>query len=156
VFTLRIERIDSRGTWMFMDVPHGGKAMTGRKLRFDAPETDTASDSVSALTVAALRRAANPLPDEPDAELPANDSVSIESASAEPHALERAIQLELLNQSDVRFSSLVVHRIPDGVCLQGVIEIDNDLPDIERITRELSGVNRVMNHLVVRRRASNA
>jgi len=56
----------------------------------------------------------------------------------------------------VRFSSLVVRRFRDGVCLQGVIEVDEDLPDIERITRELSGVNRVMNHLVVRRRASNA
>jgi len=130
--------------------------MAGRKLRFDAPETNTASDSVSALTVAALRGAASPLPDESDTELPARDSEATESASAEPHALERAIQLELLNQSDVRFSSLVVRRFRDGVCLQGVIEIDNDLPDIERITRELSGVNRVMNHLVVRRRASNA
>lgn len=139
-----------------MDVSHGGKAMAGRKLRFDTPETDTASDSVSAVTVAALRRAASPLPDESDTGLPANDSDSMESAGAEPHALERAIQLELLNQSDVRFSSLVVRRFRDGVCLQGVIEVDDDLPDIERITRELSGVNRVMNHLVVRRRASNA
>ena len=129
--------------------------MAGRKLRFDTPETDTAGNSVSAPTVAALRRAANPLPDESDTELPAGESEATESASEEPHALERAIQLELLNQSDVQFSSLVVRRFRDGVCLQGVIEVDDDLPDIERITRELSGVNRVMNHLVVRRRASN-
>lgn len=128
--------------------------MAGRKLRFDAPETDAVSGRPSeSLTAVAT------------VENDGAQTVGVEPESLsvvpEPHAIERAIQLELLNQSDVRFSSLVVRRFRDGVCLQGVIEVeiglpDDDLPDIERIARELSGVNRVMNHLVVRRHSRNA
>ena len=127
--------------------------MAGRKLRFDPPETETVRDSVSSLTVDALRDAAAAEPDEYGSGLPAAEPEARPAVVPEPHALERAIQQELLNQSDVRFSSLVVRRFRDGVCLQGVIEVENDVPDVERLTRELSGLDRVMNHLVVRRLA---
>ncbi|MEX0717684.1 MAG: BON domain-containing protein [Planctomycetaceae bacterium] len=65
-----------------------------------------------------------------------------------PHDLELAIRRELLSQSGLKFSSLVVRRIPKGVCLEGVLEADDGSPDIGGLVRRVAGVDKVLNHLV--------
>jgi hypothetical protein len=67
-----------------------------------------------------------------------------------PHRLEKAVQRRLLAHPDLRFSSLVIRRIPKGVCLEGVLENDADL-DVCHLARSVAGVDEVLNHLVVRR-----
>ena len=68
------------------------------------------------------------------------------------HQIEEDVQRELLAEPKLRFSSLVVRRVPDGVCLEGVLEAD----DAESATscacglaRRVAGVREVLNHLVV-------
>jgi len=67
----------------------------------------------------------------------------------EQHGMERAIQQRLLSSPDVEFTSLVVRRVPGGVCLQGVMQVSGDLPDVTRLAMEVAGVQRVINRLVV-------
>lgn len=68
-----------------------------------------------------------------------------------PHLLERAVRRHLLSHPKLRFSTLVIRRIPNGVCLQGVLEDSVDL-DVCSLARSIAGVNEVLNHLVVRQR----
>ncbi|MEX0703655.1 MAG: BON domain-containing protein [Planctomycetales bacterium] len=65
-----------------------------------------------------------------------------------PHDLEHAVRRELLSQPGLRFSSLVVRRLPNGVCLEGVLEAEDDSPDIRSLVRRVAGVDQVLNHLV--------
>jgi hypothetical protein len=69
--------------------------------------------------------------------------------SGAPHRLEQAVQRHLLSHPQLRFSTLVIRRIPNGVCLQGVLEHSVDL-DVCSLARSVAGVNEVLNHLVVR------
>jgi len=69
-----------------------------------------------------------------------------------PHRLEHAVQRRLLSHPELRFSSLVIRRIPNGVCLEGVVESSGDL-DVGNLARTVAGVDEVLNHLVVRRPA---
>jgi osmotically-inducible protein OsmY len=71
------------------------------------------------------------------------------SGIASPHQVELDVQRALLSQPRLHFSSLVVRRISDGVCLQGVLEADADSPDVCSIAQGVSGVRQVLNHLVV-------
>jgi osmotically-inducible protein OsmY len=66
-----------------------------------------------------------------------------------PHQVELEVQRELLSQPSLHFASLVVRRINNGVCLQGVLEADADSPDVCRIAQRVSGVRQVLNHLVI-------
>ncbi len=66
-----------------------------------------------------------------------------------PHQIELDVQRELLAQPSLRFSSLVVRRINGGVCLQGVVEADAECSDVCSIAQRVSGVQQVLNHLVV-------
>lgn len=70
-----------------------------------------------------------------------------------PHRLEQAVQRRLLAQPDLRFASLVVRRIPNGVCLEGVLEQEGDL-DVCNLARTVDGVVAVLNHLVIQRPVS--
>jgi osmotically-inducible protein OsmY len=74
------------------------------------------------------------------------------SFGSSPHRLETAVRRRLLSQPNLRFSSLVIRRIPKGVCLEGVLESDADL-DVCNLVRTVAGVDEVLNHLVVRRTA---
>ena len=65
------------------------------------------------------------------------------------HELEYAVRNRLLAQPDVRFSSLVVRRLRNGVCLQGVMEVEDDCPDVASLAKSVAGVEDVLNHLVV-------
>lgn len=67
-----------------------------------------------------------------------------------PHQIEQSVRRQLLAHPEFRFSSLVIRRIEDGVCLEGVVETDDDCADVCRLARSVAGVNSVLNHLVVR------
>ncbi len=75
------------------------------------------------------------------------------SETGAPHRLERAVRRHLMSHPKLRFSTLVIRRIPNGVCLQGVLEESVDL-DVCSLARSVAGVNEVLNHLVVRQRQS--
>jgi osmotically-inducible protein OsmY len=66
-----------------------------------------------------------------------------------PHQVELDVQRELLSQPRLHFSSLVVRRINNGVCLQGVLEAEADSPDVCSIAQRVSGVRHVLNRLVI-------
>lgn len=71
------------------------------------------------------------------------------SPRSEGHSLEARIRHDLMAVPELRFSSLVVHRIPDGVCLEGVVNTAADEAGFRQLVREVAGVNEVLNHLVV-------
>lgn len=66
-----------------------------------------------------------------------------------PHRLEREVQRQLLAEPHLKFSSLVVRRLENGVCLQGVLEADADAPDVVSLVQRIAGVDQVLNHLLV-------
>ena len=68
-----------------------------------------------------------------------------------PHQIEHEVRRHLLTHPDLRFSSLVIRRIRDGVCLEGVLEADQTAPDVCLLAQSVAGVRQVLNHLVVRR-----
>ncbi|MGE5191703.1 MAG: BON domain-containing protein [Deltaproteobacteria bacterium] len=65
------------------------------------------------------------------------------------HQVELDVQRELLAHPSLHFASLVVRRINNGVCLQGVLETDDESTDVCRIAQRVSGVREVLNHLVI-------
>ncbi|MFN0050981.1 MAG: BON domain-containing protein [Planctomycetales bacterium] len=69
--------------------------------------------------------------------------------AASPHHVEQEVQRELMAQPRLHFSSLVVRRINNGVCLQGVLESDEEAPDVCSIAQRIDGVREVLNRLVV-------
>jgi hypothetical protein len=79
---------------------------------------------------------------------PAGDSYLTRCIDA-PHGLEKAVHRRLRAQPGLRFASLVIRRIPNGVCLEGVLESDAD-QDVCNLARSVAGVDEVLNHLVVR------
>ena len=65
------------------------------------------------------------------------------------HQVEQNVQRELLAHPDLSFSSLVVRRVRNGVCLEGVLEGHDRLPDVSSLVQSIAGVETVINHLVV-------
>lgn len=79
--------------------------------------------------------------------------VAVESPSQAtngPHEVEQDVRRQLMAQPRLQFNSLVVRRIADGVCLEGVVETDFHRDDVGRLAGTVAGVNRVLNRLVVR------
>ena len=74
-----------------------------------------------------------------------------DSVLVHPHRLEQDIRHQLMCDPNLNFTSLVVRRIQGGVFLEGVLETDDDSTDIESLVRRVSGVQRVLNSVVVRR-----
>jgi len=72
-----------------------------------------------------------------------------EALSASPHRIEQEVQHELLSQPGFRFASLVIRRLDNGVCLQGVLEVDDNSPDVCSVAQRVAGVGRVLNRLVI-------
>lgn len=72
-----------------------------------------------------------------------------EALDRSPHWIEQEVQRELLSHPSLRFSSLVIRRLGNGVCLQGVLEEDADAPDVCTVAQRVAGVEQVLNHLVV-------
>ena len=67
----------------------------------------------------------------------------------QPHAIETAVRNKLTCQKAMRVLKLAVHRVPGGVCLEGVMETDEDCQDVNEIVREIAGVEKVINHLLI-------
>ena len=65
------------------------------------------------------------------------------------HSFEARIRHDLMAHPELVFSSLVVHRIPGGVCLEGVVTSRSDAVDVCQTVRKVAGVNAVLNHLVM-------
>ena len=70
---------------------------------------------------------------------------------AGPHGIEKDVQRELLAEPRLHFSSLVIHRVQNGVCLEGVVEADDGSPDVSRLAKRVVGVEQVINRLVMTR-----
>jgi osmotically-inducible protein OsmY len=66
-----------------------------------------------------------------------------------PHAIETEVRNRLAGQEGVHFLELVVRRVPDGVCLEGVMQTDDESLNIGDLVREIAGVERVINHLLI-------
>ena len=66
-----------------------------------------------------------------------------------PHQVEQDVQRELLSHPRLHFSSLVVRRIDNGVCLQGILQVDDDSPDVCSIAQRVAGVSHVLNRLLI-------
>ena len=75
------------------------------------------------------------------------DSGRITASSGE---LEKRIREKLDSQLDMPFSSLKVRQLEDGICLEGVLETDDQLHVVERLVRSVVQVDRILNRLVVR------
>ena len=67
-----------------------------------------------------------------------------------PHAIERQVCRVLTSHPGLSISSLVVRRLGDGVCLSGVVESTDDPAEVCRIAQQVTGVNEVINRLLVR------
>ena len=76
-------------------------------------------------------------------------SEALPAAQISPHQVEQDVRRALLSQPNLHFSSLVVRRIADGVCLQGILQTDGETPDVCSIAQRVSGVNCVLNHLLI-------
>lgn len=71
------------------------------------------------------------------------------------HQFEHEIQRQLLSQPELEFTSLVVRRTQNGVCLEGSLRTGERSPDVCAIVRQVAGVTEVLNHLVVHRTCNN-
>jgi len=76
-------------------------------------------------------------------------SEALPAAQALPHQIEQEVRRALLSQPNLHFSSLVVRRIADGVCLQGILQTNSESPDVCSIAQRVAGVNCVLNHLLI-------
>ena len=65
------------------------------------------------------------------------------------HQLATDVRKALMTEDGLDIASLVVRRIPNGVCLEGVIHVHGDDVDVCRAIRKLDGVGEILNHLVV-------
>lgn len=84
------------------------------------------------------------------------DAVSATNATAQPpvshdtsHSLEADVRRDLLSRKDWEFSQLVVRRMPNGVCLEGVLVTQADPADVSSRAMQIAGVKEVLNKLVV-------
>ena len=77
--------------------------------------------------------------------LSADDSVLLH-----PHRLEQDVRNRLMEEPSLNFTSLVVRRVRDGLCLEGVLEADDE-DDASMLVRQICGATQVLNHLVVHR-----
>jgi len=55
----------------------------------------------------------------------------------------------LCAENGVDIGGLVVRRLQNGVCLEGVIRVSSDDFDVCSAVREIEGVGEIVNHLVV-------
>lgn len=76
-------------------------------------------------------------------------AVSKQVGPADPHELECRIQRSLQAHPRLRFSRLTVHHCPQGVCLEGSLETNDDGLDLCELVHEIAGVP-ALNHVVMR------
>ncbi len=66
-----------------------------------------------------------------------------------PHELECLIQRGLQSHPSLKFSRLKVHHCPQGVCLEGLLESNDDDIDLCELVKEIAGIEAI-NHVVTR------
>lgn len=64
------------------------------------------------------------------------------------HGIESEVRRELLSVEGVTVSSLVVRRIPGGICLQGVLRFADESVDICDAVRRIPGIGSILDHTV--------
>jgi hypothetical protein len=67
------------------------------------------------------------------------------------HRLEHEVRSRLMSEPQLQFTSLVVRRLPDGLCLEGVVETSGDPEDVSELIRQICNVPNISNRLVVHR-----
>lgn len=74
-----------------------------------------------------------------------------DSVMIHPHRLEQDIRNRLMAEPSLNFTSLVVRRVRDGLCLEGVLETHDGEDDnsVSTLVRRVCGATPVLNHLVV-------
>lgn len=72
-----------------------------------------------------------------------------DSVLLHPHRLEQDVRNRLMEEPSLNFTSLVVRRLRDGLCLEGVLETDDDTDNVTSLVRSICGATQVLNHLVV-------
>ena len=63
--------------------------------------------------------------------------------------LASEVRRALLSEEGLDIASLVVRRVPNGVCLEGVVRVNGDDVDVCKGVRKLEGIGEILNHLVV-------
>ena len=66
-----------------------------------------------------------------------------------PHELECRIQRGLQARPGLKFARLTVHKCPQGVCLEGLLEANDDGLDLCDLVNEIAGI-KAINHVVLR------
>jgi hypothetical protein len=84
-----------------------------------------------------------------DDPVPSNSDWNWEFPVSPPHAVESQVRSALMELKDVQFPSLVVRRTENGVCLQGVMQVADEVPDVAEVARKACGVSSVLNQLLV-------
>ena len=67
----------------------------------------------------------------------------------DPHELECLIQRSLQSHPSLKFSRLTVHQCQQGVCLEGLLEQNEDGLDLCELVNEIAGIH-ALNHVVSR------
>lgn len=67
-----------------------------------------------------------------------------------PHRVEAEVSRTLRDTPGVSVESLSVHRTEDGVCLHGVVEVDDPSTDLEDVLRRALSIDHVINRMVVK------
>ena len=65
------------------------------------------------------------------------------------HSVESAVRRRLLSEPGYQITQLVVRRLGDGVCLEGVVYVDEGAADVSSVVREVRGVRGVLNRMLV-------
>ncbi len=73
-----------------------------------------------------------------------------------PHSLEKRVHHELVRSNTPKFESVIIHRIQNGICLEGCIDSLADSIKACRIAKTVKGVNKVLNHLMVKKETCNS
>ena len=67
-----------------------------------------------------------------------------------PHRVEAEVLQTLRDAPGVHVESLTVHRIDDGVCLHGVVVVEDPSTDLEDIVHRALAIDHVINRMVVK------
>ena len=67
-----------------------------------------------------------------------------------PHLMEAEVSQTLRDTPGVSVESLSVHRTDDGICLHGVVEVDDPSTDLEDVLRRALSIDHVINRMVVK------
>lgn len=93
-----------------------------------------------------MSRSKSLAPKPPTATAPA---APVESLAQQRHELECRIQRHLQTRSGLKFARLTVHQCAQGVCLEGLLENNEEGIDLCDLVKEITDVTTI-NHVVMR------